>query len=316
MSRTLVIPDVHHRTREMDAILRWEEPYDRVVWTGDYQDGWGDTVEDATRTALWLQSKLADPRNVMLLGNHDTPYRWPTNGYARCSGFTQAKALAVKDSGVDLTQLRSHYSEAGVLFTHAGLDLDLLPVLGRDRLGWPAGPLTVQSISDSLSALWPGVVQRYSDRSCHPLLEAGRDRGGDQSVGGITWRDFSWHNPIPGVGQICGHTIQDKGKGPLFRLRGKDGAPTWRHAFCDFKPEWLAGGWTLCLDTESRHYAMIETDETGQESVLIIKSVNWVKHPNPSKGGEIVAPGREILTVKLPEQSDVGATRDSVSWLK
>ena len=48
--RTLIIPDLHHRTDHADHWLATQR-HDRVVFLGDYFDGFGDNVNDARRTA-------------------------------------------------------------------------------------------------------------------------------------------------------------------------------------------------------------------------------------------------------------------------
>ena len=73
---------------------------------------------------------------------------------------------------------------------------------------------------------------RENTPALHPLLRAGWVRGGDQAKGGCTWLDWDEEfEDIPGVPQIVGHTI------------GKE--PRWKGA-------------SLCLDTQLRHYAVIE----------------------------------------------------------
>ncbi len=64
-------------------------------------------------------------------------------------------------------------------------------------------------------------------------VRAGRARGGFQRKGGVTWLDWEREfEPIPGIKQIVGHT------------HGK--TPRWK------------GPENVCIDTELRHYAVIE----------------------------------------------------------
>lgn len=76
----------------------------------------------------------------------------------------------------------------------------------------------------ALTALWRGEF--------HPLLGAGWARGGDQALGGCLWMDWNYEfQPVDGLKQIVGHTV------------GKE--PRWK-------------GDNLCLDTQLKHYAIIE----------------------------------------------------------
>ncbi len=276
------------RHRQVDEILKWEEPYDQVIWLADYFDQFGDTPEQNAEAARWLKGKLEDPRNVCLQGNHDTSYAYPWNNHAYCSGFTQEKAKAIRavlNQG-DFAKLKLAHFEHGILFSHAGLCLTWFQ--------WAASAgykvltsLTQPEIVGWLEDVRAEVDLRFSTNQNHPLMGAGFDRGGDQQIGGITWRDFSRHNPIPTVRQIIGHT---PAKHPILSFRTKDGSAN-RYASEGFSVDELSRGWTLNMDTHNKHYAVI------QDSVLTIKSVKWER-----PAGDIdftVSPGVTIAQINL-----------------
>jgi hypothetical protein len=274
MARVLIIPDVHTRCAQADAIVSWEK-CDRVIWLGDTWDQWGDSPEIAAATARWFKEKLADPRNVMLLGNHDQALRWCGNGFAFCSGFTEAKSHAVRKilTQADFEKLLPFYVEQDILFTHAGLDEYWLSWAAAHGYAMPDAA-TLSDIMSWLTEIWPAVQEKYDEGSCHPLLEAGQDRGGVQRVGGFTWADFSNHRVIRGIRQICGHTIHLHVKGPLMRFKGAAGgksSPVAKYVKDGVKPEWMERGWSLCLDTDLRHYLVIE------DRRCTVKSVVWTR---------------------------------------
>ena len=67
--KLLIIPDLHE-ARNLDAVenaLRREQPT-RTIFLGDYFDQFGDTPDDASRTARWLKASLAETNRVHPLG--------------------------------------------------------------------------------------------------------------------------------------------------------------------------------------------------------------------------------------------------------
>ena len=299
--RSIIIPDIHLHTKHVDSILSWEAGYDKAIFLGDVFHGFNDTVQQNVEAAKWLKQKLEDSRHVFLTGNHDWSQRfWPENPWAFCSGCTEAKSLALrlvmKDD--DWNKLRLYHVEHDILFSHAGLDMRLFTLFDSSDVDFPKS-FNLPSIAKWLDRVWPEAIERYKSNSIHALMEPGHDRGGMQSVGGIIWVDFQGHMPIEGLGQIVGHTFQGTNKGPLFRFINKEGAPMWRRAAKGVNPRWFKQGWTLCLDTEMHHYAIITDD------VLTIKSVNWVRPK-----GQIdphVEPGKIVAEIHLKEKETVAS---------
>ena len=229
MARTLIIPDIHHKTDVVDEILG-REKYDRVVFLGDYFDDFRDTPESARATAEWLKSNVQDPRFTFLYGNHDLPYRFVAPGL-ECSGFGIEKweatlAVLTRD---DWSGLRLHAWVDGFLVTHAGWNQAFADERGH----------VTQELIDSLCA---ECLNDLDESRMHPLVAAGRSRGGCAKVGGIVWQDWSELVPVPGLKQIVGHT-------PGIEVRSKA----------------VDGGTAVCLDTRLCHVGLVEG---GEFSVL------------------------------------------------
>ncbi len=228
---TLIIGDLHHQTHHADRILA-TEPHERAVFLGDYFDAGDDGPGHARRTAEWVRARLEEPENTLLFGNHDLPYAFPRNPYVGCSGVTHAKSLAISEvldrADWDAFQLCAWVGPW--LVSHAGLSRGLLLA---EMLLTPA--TLEERCREALGRLRYG---RFD-----PLIAAGRERGGDASVGGLTWCDWGAFEGVAGVHQICGHSLsRDE---PL-----RENTET-RHSI------------NLCLDyLFGRTYAVVGADET------------------------------------------------------
>jgi hypothetical protein len=228
--RCLIIPDIHQDIAWAQRILQRELPNtDHVVFLGDYFDtsliqtraGKEETCAFLLQTQQSLGSKI-----TFLLGNHDIQYlearpwseayRKPRNLLYKCgSSFSTSGSKKIAKA-----LPRSFWGAAklfipinGFLLTHAGLSSKL----------WPQKA----SISESLSVLEAQCAEAQFEmqRGPHPLLSAGKVRGGESPVGGITWLDwefeFSDDLPLP---QIVGHTSNIQGarqKGRSWCIDGK-----------------------------------------------------------------------------------------------
>lgn len=304
MHRTLIISDVHLRWRQVEEMLSWER-YDKLILTGDFFDGYEETTQQNVDTAVWLKAKLADPRTVACIGNHDMQHLWPDNPWVRFddNGYgPAAKHMYVARvlTDTDRRKLVPYHIDQGILFSHAGFDAYLPAQLHSAGCQAPGGALTVEGIAAYINALWPKVCERYAANSIHPLMEAGRCRGGMQVVGGLCWRDFGSFMPVAGIGQIFGHSIQDGD--PLFRIINRNGAPMWRRTTKGVNPRWLANGWGLCMDTCNKHYAILEGD------VLTIKRVHWHR----AAGLDATGIPRAIVHHKAPWTVSPTASREDV----
>jgi hypothetical protein len=195
--RSIVISDMHHRFGWVEYYLA-SQPYDEVIFIGDYFDGLHDTPEDAAATARWLKESLSQPNRVHLLGNHDIWYGYGC-AYAACADNTPEKKEAIDAvlTGSDWEKMELCHFSQKFLFSHAGIHEQ-----------WFSHPVH-------------GVYREYVQRICcmarrnlllgnpDPIFMAGQARGGGygKRPGGITWLDFNREfKPIHGLNQIVGHT--------------------------------------------------------------------------------------------------------------
>lgn len=219
--KTIIISDVHNRVDWIEDALSSPilQPYDNIIFLGDYFDDFNDTPEMATNAARWLKLSLRKPNRIHLTGTHDLWYRFPYNRFIAASGNTEAKAYAIRGvlSQEDWNLLKLYHYEQDFLMTHAGLHINLigeyvfkhnlidlfdkyitnkeLQLNGQEIVDQIVKPATIEAI-DSVK-----------DGHTHPWLDAGVVRGGRQSVGGIIWLDWRYEfKPIPGLNQIVGHT--------------------------------------------------------------------------------------------------------------
>lgn len=198
--KTLVISDIHNRIQWLEGALpKLKEKYniDEFVFLGDYFDSFHDDHWMAINTAHWLKKSLDQPDRVHLVGNHDMPYRFPSNDALWCPGFTQLKCTAIAQilTVEDWNKTKPAYSSNGWLFSHAGFSPQLCmhPVTGAQ----PAEVLVNEAVKgiELLRANFP-----------HPLFLAGA-RMGEPVMGGVTWMDFDDEAEVyPGVKQLVGHT--------------------------------------------------------------------------------------------------------------
>jgi hypothetical protein len=222
MSKTIIIPDIHHQVSVVDGVLAREE-YDRVVFLGDYFDDFGDTPEKARQTATWLKRRLRDPRMIFLFGNHDLPYRYSAPG-VQCSGFSVEKLEAILEvlDRDDWSLLRLHAWIDGLLLTHAGWNKAFCDAEGRVT-------------REHVDAVCAECLAELEEERMHPLVAAGWSRGGTAPVGGIVWQDWRELKPIAGLHQVVGHT-------PSTEIRFKN----------------ADSGTAACIDTRLCHFAVVE----------------------------------------------------------
>lgn len=217
--KTIIIPDIHNNVLIANTILD-RYPNDPVVFLGDYFDDFHDTKWMAQEVAAWVKPQLNDQRKTWLFGNHDLPYAYPQVNGLMCSGFSWDKCGAINQvlDENDWKMFKfSHFVEGWVL-THAGI----------------SSKLTLPEDEEITRSLRRGDL--------HPILNAGKGRGGWARCGGITWCDFNREfkpNPLYPK-QIFGHT------------QGHE-------------PRSVGDNW--CIDTKLRHYGIIEDGEFRIENV-------------------------------------------------
>lgn len=227
--KTVILPDIHHKTSLADKIVESERP-DRVVCVGDYFDEFGDGATAAEMTAQWVKEKLALGWELCI-GNHDAAYMW--RAFAKthsnpfmCSGYTPKKAETINNvlSKADWLKMRMWACESKYVISHAGFNQRFVhPVYGLSE-GW---------------------LRQTHDRVRHETFVEGSPwniltyvsnlRGGLDSYSGILWQDWREFTPINGVHQIVGHT--------------KDKEVRYKAAL---------NSHNVCIDTGMRHYLVIE----------------------------------------------------------
>jgi hypothetical protein len=253
--RTLIIPDVHQRIDRVKNIVK-SEKFDLLVSLGDWFDNFHDTPKDAEATAeyiLELYSELKD-NFIWLLGNHDVGYVFPlVFGAYRCSGMTLPKMKVISEvfkGRLDKDKLKLCYvnktHNTPLVMSHAGLAKQLFthPLENEVRVDY---------IEEKCNQALLDCVQGKE----HPILMAGKSRGGSEDYGGITWQDwFHDFKPVQGISQIVGHTPFHY---PILTWKPNPIRPSDRlldagvvYCINDYEK------FNLNLDTHSNHYAVLD----------------------------------------------------------
>ena len=227
--KTVIIPDLHYKIDRADRIVNAESP-DIVVCSGDFFDpkgGWDTGVEESIKTALWLKSKMEDPRFKFIEGNHDAPYKRGESDYIRCSGYDIDKAHEINKilNKSHWDRLVRYHWVDNYLVSHAGVSAQHVPK------NWAINGVTKEEFTKWLDAQIAESEEAWKAGKPHWVFGAGRSRGGWQPIGGMNWCDFNAEfQPITGIEQIVGHTADTH----VRRTSNGD----------------------ICLDTVLRHYAV------------------------------------------------------------
>lgn len=242
-----------------DVLAR--ETYDNAVFTGDYFDARGplDTLRDVGETALWLKDSLKNPKHIHLWGNHDVSYGFPRSKVAECSGFHQEKNRVIRSvlGPDDFDKLKFFHIEQGWLFTHAGFHPNYMP---------PFKEASLENISHYLTEETEKFFTDVRVNVRHWFLQAGYIRGGGSEVGGLLWCDSREFEPIQGIAQIFGHTIQREY--PLC-TRGDTGLDTISSSEVLARTFCQSDSWNVCLDCNSRYYGVIENGCLSMKPTII-----------------------------------------------
>jgi hypothetical protein len=287
MPKTLIIPDIHLRHKQVDVILSWEQNVDKTIFLGDHFDQFSDSVIQNMEAAEWVKSKVNDPKNVFLFGNHDISYCFRNNAYACCSGFTKAKAKAINSilKAADWKKFNTFHIDQGVVFSHAGFDNWFLSTFEYTGTSLADFQEWAQTNGDDFKKAAKKNVP-------HPFMCIGPERGGLDITGGPFWVDFRSLVPAKGLKQIVGHTIC---RTPQFRFLNNDKIPFLEDCSMASSKAIIKGlesnRWALGLDTNNRHYA------TLTDGVLEVKSVNWTR--NLGEYTFEVSQGETICKVKI-----------------
>ena len=262
--KTIIIPDLHNRVDFVEPALSSPalQPYDRVVFLGDYFDDFYDTHQDAANSAIWLKQSLHKPNRVHIIGTHDMWYRFPDNPFVFASGNTEQKANTINHilTAKDWEMVIPYYYEQDFLMTHAGVHPYIIGqyVLKHKRTFGKYIvdnnlQLSTQEIIDRI--IKPATEEGLEDVKNNILnswFEVGFARGGMQKVGGITWLDWQQEfQPIPDLNQIVGHS----------ELRIPEQKST-------------RNSMNYCLDTKNRHIGILENGEfTYVETIEVLEAI-------------------------------------------
>lgn len=166
-NRILIFGDIHGRTFWKEAVEKYMDEVEKVIFLGDYLDYYPDEWEEGDHTRkddidnlleiIDLKRKYGN-KVILLIGNHDQHYRNETfNNYAGGTRrdnmnagnikqifdeFNDCFQLAYEETIHEQTlELKKEYWEKRVLFTHAGVNKswyekhkDLIGELNADNL--------------------------------------------------------------------------------------------------------------------------------------------------------------------------------------
>ena len=249
--KTVVISDIHNHVENAQYVLDTEKA-DKYVILGDVFDDFDDTPEIVKGVAAWLAKTIERDDVIVLFGNHDMPYRF-MNPHVWCPGFSKEKYIAINSemSFDHWDKIRFYHYDQGWYISHAGLAEPIFshPIHGitREWLDY--------EVDKGITHLLAGENARF--------VKMG-SRMGLQTVGGLTWQDWnSEFRCVTGINQIVGHTPHScvRVKYQLKANRGKEYGVYNQHcvlSMFDQDPLDQYDSLNFCIDTGSRHYAVIQ----------------------------------------------------------
>jgi len=201
----IVIPDVHQNLPRLFEIL--EKPVckeaEEIIFLGDYFDSF-DYDYLTLETCKFLNDNINNLKYTFLLGNHDIHYLSSVSGY-KCSGwsFQKQSVIDVNLSKEFKRKVKPFKYEKicgeHVLFSHAGLHPSFAPI-HFDEL------LKNDKVKDWFDDLEIRTMDNFVINKYDTIFGAGKDRGGFQKIGGITWLDWYSFTPIDNLNQVLGHS--------------------------------------------------------------------------------------------------------------
>jgi predicted phosphodiesterase len=205
----IIIPDIHGRDFWRWAVAHRNEE-DSVIFLGDYLDPYENEWiywSDAYKGLLDIITlKREHPEKVVLLmGNHDLHYLYPSLRGSRYNEFQAEKIRKTFVDNMDCFQMAAEckLEERYYLFTHAGVN-KVWAQKYADLFG-PSEQVTAETFNRLMFK--EEFVKTLGDVSS---LRWGRDRAGS-----MVWADveeFEWsESRLSGVIQVFGHTLQDNG---------------------------------------------------------------------------------------------------------
>jgi hypothetical protein len=216
------------------------------------------------------------PEDILILGNHDLPVKYPKNSHLYCSGFDYHKATAVNDvlSPDDWSKLKYFYVEQDVMFSHAGLSkslLDLLVNAGKtDEFEY-----TLNNVSKRLNDWVIDCENHLKINHPHWLVAADYTRGGPAEVGGIDWVDHSIFVPTDFV-QCYGHSPHKFCDFKFMSKYGPLSISTESNALLRNTDEKFSSAWSVDLDTHLRHFSILDSGNLSIYNISIVDGKNCI----------------------------------------
>ena len=205
----IIIPDIHGRDFWRWVVAHRNEE-DSIIFLGDYLDPYENEWiywSDAYKGLLDIIAlKREHPEKVvLLLGNHDLHYLYPSLRGSRYNEYQAEKIRKTFVDNMDCFQMAAEckLEERHYLFTHAGVN-KVWTQKYADLFG-PSEQVTAETFNRLMFK--EEFVKALGDVSS---LRWGRDRAGS-----MVWADveeFEWsESRLSGVIQVFGHTLQDNG---------------------------------------------------------------------------------------------------------
>ena len=200
--KTMIVGDIHTFFKYVYDELNKHEP-DHVIFLGDYFDEWHGTPAKMYETACFVKDMLGRGYDLCL-GNHDMSYMFP--GICLCSGFSKENFDAINSvlTMDDWMQMYSFVEHQEYVLSHAGMKTEIFGGFNSEDLIWSINLKHVKHYcEEGIEFLKAGIM--------HPAFQDGRDRGGRNEHGGITWCDWTslqplWYTNGDPMKQIVGHT--------------------------------------------------------------------------------------------------------------
>lgn len=262
--KTIIIPDLHNRVDFVEPALTSPalQPYDNVLFLGDYFDNFYDTSIDVYDSAIWLKQSLHKQNRIHLWGTHDLWYRFPNNPFIMASGNTEDKSEVINSVLTidDWNLIRPYHYEQNFLMTHAGVHPRLIEqyalknkqIFDKYIVNGAIQLSTQDMINKIIKPATENALKDANNNILNPWLEAGFARWGTQPIGGITWLDWNKEfQPIPSLNQIVGHTEIRRPAEKTTEISKN-----------------------YCLDTKSQHIGILENGEfTYVETIDVLESM-------------------------------------------
>ncbi len=203
----IIIPDIHQNIDRLNSILQTPECQEaqEIIFLGDYFDSF-DYDFYTPEMCKFLNNNINNERYTFLIGNHDIHYISSNTNY-RCSGWSFQKQSIV-DKFLDKQVIRKlrpfkyeMIQDKHFLFSHAGLHPSFVPFNFSDML-------KDNNVSDWFNNLEQSTMAKLISGINDPLFGAGKDRGGFQKIGGITWLDWRNFELIENLNQVVGHSYR------------------------------------------------------------------------------------------------------------